>query len=298
MPWTGAGRAEAATIPMPGHPGHDGGCDRFHPFGTRPDGTGGGPGGNRGDRHTRTTEPAVPHGHEDSRGCAWAESATGGEPVPLWPGPPLALITGGKGDLAQAAAWALRDQGWRVRTPGRQELDVTDPAAVDGYCAGLDRLDYLVNAAGAIRDLPFARLHPRELDELLDLNLTGAARVLRACWPALARARGMVVFIGSHAAGRGTAGQAAYAAAKAGLLGLMRSAAAEGGPQGIRANLVLPGFLETKMTAGINERRRAEIRARHLLGELNSVEAAARFLAFLPTLPATSGQVFALDSRI
>jgi 3-oxoacyl-[acyl-carrier protein] reductase len=109
---------------------------------------------------------------------------------------------------------------------------------------------------------------------------------------------GHIVFIGSRAARHGTRGQSAYAAAKAGLVGLAQSIAKEYGARNIRCNVVLPGFLETKMTAALSEKRREEIRVDHALGRFNTVGNAARFIAFLARLDHVSGQVFTLDSRL
>ena len=109
---------------------------------------------------------------------------------------------------------------------------------------------------------------------------------------------GHLIFIGSRAARHGTRGQSAYAAAKAGLVGLALSIAKEYGGRNIRCNVVLPGFLETKMTAGLPDKRREEIRAEHALGRFNTAENSARAIAFLARLDNVSGQVFTLDSRI
>ena len=111
--------------------------------------------------------------------------------------------------------------------------------------------------------------------------------------------RGHLVFISSYSALHPPLGQAAYAAAKAGLLGLAKSLARELGPAGIRVNTILPGLLDTPMTAALPEERREQVRRDHLLDRFNTAEAAAQFLVHLhDRLPHTSGQVFQLDSRI
>ena len=85
----------------------------------------------------------------------------------------------------------------------------------------------------------------------------------------------------------------------AGLIGLGKSLAKELGPAGIRVNMVLPGFLETKMTATVSEERKEAVRGEHALGRFNTVEAVAEFLVMLHgRMPHTSGQVFQLDSRV
>ena len=111
--------------------------------------------------------------------------------------------------------------------------------------------------------------------------------------------RGHIVFISSFSALHPPAGQAAYAAAKAGLIGLSKSLARELGPAGIRVNAILPGFLDTPMTAGLSAERREQVRRDHALGRFNDPEAVAAFLVHLHNhLPHTSGQVFQLDSRV
>jgi 3-oxoacyl-[acyl-carrier protein] reductase len=109
---------------------------------------------------------------------------------------------------------------------------------------------------------------------------------------------GHIVLIGSRAGRYGTRGQSAYAASKAGLVGFAQSVAKEYGPRNIRCNVVLPGFLETRMTAALPAQRREDVRAEHALGRFNTVPNAARFIAFLARLDHVSGQIFTLDSRI
>jgi len=209
------------------------------------------------------------------------------------------VITGGEGGLARAVAEVFQGLGRDVRSPGRQELDVTDPGAVAAYFAGLET-DLLVCTAGITRDAPLAKLTESAWDETLAVNLHAAARcargVLKGMWR---RKSGHIVFTSSFSALHPPAGQAAYAAAKAGLLGLARSLAREAGPANVRVNVILPGFLETPMTAPVSSARRDEVRAAHVLGRFNTPEAVARFLRTLhEDLPHTSGQVFQLDSRV
>jgi 3-oxoacyl-[acyl-carrier protein] reductase len=194
----------------------------------------------------------------------------------------------------------FRRAGWHVDAPGRQALDVADPAAVDAWFAGHEPPDLLVCAAGSAHDRLLARLGEADWDRAMADNLTGAARCARAALPQMAkRGAGHVVFVSSWSAMHPPAGQAAYAAAKAGLLGLMRSLAREVGPGGIRVNAVLPGFLETPMTCGLSTDRIDAVRRDHVLGRFNKTSQVAEFLYFLETeLPHTSGQVFQLDSRI
>ena len=210
------------------------------------------------------------------------------------------LITGGEGRLGQALAEQFRREPCEVLAPGRDELDVSDPACVDDYFSSIDSLDLLVANAGWPAEGLLARLGPVDWDRSMEVNLHGAARCARAAFDRMRRARsGHLLFVSSQAAIHPAAGQAAYAAAKAGLLGLMRSLAREGGGFGIRANAVLPGFLESPMTAGVPDGHREAVRDDHVLGRFNTPERVAGLVRHLHfELPHTSGQVFQLDSRV
>ena len=215
--------------------------------------------------------------------------------------PPVALITGGAGDLAMAVKAELERQGWQVHAPDRLELDVTDKASVERAFAPLPQLDLLIYAAGITRDALMLKMSEEDFSQVLEVNLKGAFLCSQAALKIMLRQRrGHLVLIGSFSALDGPAGQANYAAAKAGLIGLTQSLAAEYGPRGIRANCVLPGFLDTKMTRHLlqDEAHARHILATHALGRLNTVQDAARFIAFLDSLPHVSGQVFQLDSRL
>ena len=207
------------------------------------------------------------------------------------------VISGGEGDLARALQKEFpRDH---VHAPGRGEMDVREEAQIDAYFSRLERIDVLIANAGVTRDGVVAGLGADDFDEVVNVNLRGAFLCARAALKLMMRQRsGHIVLIGSRAARCGTQGQSAYAAAKAGLVGFAQSLAKEYGARNIRCNVVLPGFLETRMTAGLSAARREAVRAEHTLGHFNTVENAARFIAFLARLDHVSGQVFTLDSRI
>jgi 3-oxoacyl-[acyl-carrier protein] reductase len=209
------------------------------------------------------------------------------------------IITGGEGGLGRALAAAFSNAGHEVLAPGRGELDVTDAEAVKDFFK--DRaVDLLVCNAGITRDALLGKLPEEDWDDVMESNLRGAARCAAAVSRGMIRARqGHIVFISSHSAIHPPAGQAAYAAAKAGLIGLAMSLAKELGPAGVRVNAVLPGFLETRMTEGLSEERRGQVRAEHVLGRFNTAEAVGQFLVTLhEKMPHTSGQIFRLDNRV
>jgi 3-oxoacyl-[acyl-carrier protein] reductase len=209
------------------------------------------------------------------------------------------LISGGEGDLARAIAAECTARGASVQSPGRSTLDVCREEQVQSYFARLGRLDVLILNAGLTHDGVVTGLSPEAFDQVVQTNLRGAFFCARAALkPMLAQRSGHILFIASRAARCGTHGQSLYAAAKAGLIGLAQSLAREYGARNIRANVVLPGFLETRMTASLSAGRREEVRSEHVLGRFNTVANAARFIAFLAELDHVSGQVFALDSRL
>lgn len=208
------------------------------------------------------------------------------------------VITGGGGFLASAIASAMRSPSWNVATPGRTELDVVNRESVDAYFENRP-IDLLVCAAGRVADAPLVLLAEESWDEVFAVNYQGAADCAAAALPMMMRQRaGHVIFVSSHSALHPPQGQAAYATAKAALIGLTTSLARQYGPYNIRVNALLPGFLESRMTAAVKESRRSEVLADHALGRLNEAASVARFIAFSHEhLPHTSGQIFQLDSR-
>jgi 3-oxoacyl-[acyl-carrier protein] reductase len=134
---------------------------------------------------------------------------------------------------------------------------------------------------------------------VLDVNLKGAFLCSQAVSRPMASARsGHILNIASWAARHGTRGQANYAAAKAGLIGLTHSLARELGTRDVRVNAVLPGVLPTAMTAKLTPEQLADLSSTNVLGRTGTLEEAARFIVFLAGTQHVSGQVFQLDSRI
>jgi 3-oxoacyl-[acyl-carrier protein] reductase len=162
-----------------------------------------------------------------------------------------------------------------------------------------DPIDLLISQAAIVKDGPLVRMTEGDWDDVVDTNLKGAWLIARAFLASLQGRPGHLIHVGSYSGLSGPSGQANYAAAKAGLIGLTQSLARECGPQGIRVNAILPGFLETRMTEHLTDAQRARFREEHVLGEFNTVHEVAKFVRFLhEDLIHTSGQAFQLDSRV
>jgi 3-oxoacyl-[acyl-carrier protein] reductase len=226
------------------------------------------------------------------------------------------LITGAAGGLGRELVAEFAAQGWRVAAAYHSStsaaetgriwpirFDVTRraqvQAAVQQVLARWGRMDALINNAGVTADGLISQTSGDDWDRVLDANLKGAFLCSQAVLPAMLKQRdGHVINISSFSARHGPVGQASYAAAKAGLIGLTGSLAKEAGSRNIRVNAVLPGVLPTPMTARLSEARLRELAAANALGRLNSPAEVARFTAFLATTRNISGQMFQLDSRI
>ncbi len=215
-----------------------------------------------------------------------------------FPGVHQLIITGGSGGLGQAILRAFRPPAWRGDAPTHRALDVTDAEAVESYLTERP-VDLLICGAGIIHDAPLLRHSENAWDEVIATNFDAAAHCASAVLPQMRRqGHGHIVFISSYSALHPPLGQVAYATAKAGLLGLTAGLARKHGSHGIRVNAVLPGFLDTPMTAGVSDKRKASVLEDHALGRLNTPRAVASFIRCLhEDLTHTSGQTFQLDSR-
>jgi len=211
-----------------------------------------------------------------------------------------AIITGGEGDLARCLEEKLSPCFESVYAPGREELDVCCEESVNAFFADVDEPELLICNAGMVDDALLAKMGERQWDDVMAVNLRGAFLCARAVARKMVkRRRGHVVFIGSFSGFSPHVGQANYAAAKAGLVAMAKSLAAELGGKGVRVNVVVPGWLETKMTRGVPEDKIETARGMHALGAFNEPGAVASFIRVLhEEMPYTSGQVFHLDSRI
>ncbi|RME90440.1 MAG: SDR family oxidoreductase [Verrucomicrobia bacterium] len=225
------------------------------------------------------------------------------------------VVTGAAGGLGMALVRAFAAAGHRVAAgwhrrslegwPGgvwALPLDVTSAAGVAAAFAEVERrwggVDVLVNNAGVTRDGPVWSMRPEDWDAVIGVNLTGAWRCAREAGRLMGRqGGGCLLQVASHVGLAGAAGQANYAASKAGLIGLTLALARELGPHGIRVNAVLPGALATGMTRGLDEAAWARWRAANVLGRTGRLEAVARQIVAIAAMEDVSGQVFALDSR-
>ncbi len=216
-----------------------------------------------------------------------------------------ALVTGASGGLGNAIARALHGQGCRVALSGTRRdalealaaslgegahvcpADLSDPAATDPLIAAAEAacgpLDILVNNAGLTRDGLAMRMKDADWQMVLDVDLTAPFRLARAAMRGMIKRRsGRIIAISSIVGAVGNAGQANYAAAKAGLVGMSKALAQELGGRGITVNVVAPGYIETPMTEALTAEQKAKLAANIPLGRLGQpgdVAAAVVYLA-------------------
>jgi 3-oxoacyl-[acyl-carrier protein] reductase len=225
------------------------------------------------------------------------------------------LVTGGNRGIGLAIAHRLAAGGDAVTITSRSghdvegltvaRCDVRDAAAVDSAFAAAEAahgpVEVLVANAGTTRDQLLALMSEEHFAEVIDTNLAGAYRVAkRAYRPMIRMRRGRIIFISSVVGMLGSAGQANYAASKAGLIGLARSLARELGSRGITVNVVAPGFVDTEMTAALPEARREAILAGIPLGRYASAGEVAAAVEFLASADAgyITGAVIPVDGGL
>lgn len=211
--------------------------------------------------------------------------------------PRTVLVTGGNRGIGLACTQAFVADGHRVATVSRSggevdgalavACDIADPAAVDAAIATVEEqlgpIEVLVANAGMTKDGLLVRMSDDDFTSVIETNLTGSFRFARAVTKDMMRARfGRIVFMSSVGAYMGAAGQANYAASKAGVIGLARSMARELASRSVTVNVVTPGPIDTDMFAAVTDKRRDELAATvpmNRLGSPDEVAAVVRFLA-------------------
>ena len=238
----------------------------------------------------------------------------------------VALVTGASRGIGRAIAFTLCSAGFDVVFAARGieqsehlaeeiasrpscdghamrvNLDVTSPDSVKAAFARTlkdkTRIDVLVNNAGIARDGLAVRMKPADWDTVLDLNLAGSFRCIQQVLPGMMRNRwGRIINITSVVGQAGSAGQANYAASKAGMIGLTKSLAQEMGSRGITVNAVSPGYIETDMTKGLSDELKAKILGQVPLGRIGQPDDVAHAVKFLAGEEAAyiTGQVLAVN---
>jgi 3-oxoacyl-[acyl-carrier protein] reductase len=228
------------------------------------------------------------------------------------------LVTGGNRGIGLAIAQAFAKQGDRVAITHRGTFDqasapeicgvtcdITDNAAVDAAFTTIENelgpVEVLVANAGVTDDTLLLRMSEDQFTRVVDTNLTGAFRCAKRASSKMLRAKwGRMIFISSVVGLAGGAGQVNYAASKAGLVGIARSITRELGTRNITANVVAPGFIETDMTAGLPEARKAEILKSIPAGRMATADEVAAAVTWLASDAAgyVSGAVIPVDGGL
>ena len=225
----------------------------------------------------------------------------------------VALVTGGNRGIGLATALRLREDGYTVVVGLRSgeapegleavRLDVSVPESIEAAYAEIEErfgpVAVLVANAGITRDTLLMRMSDEDIDVVLQTNLAGSIRLARRAMKGMIRAKsGRVIFVGSVVWALGSAGQVNYAAAKAGLVGAARSLAREVGSRGISVNVIAPGFVETDMTAELDEGQRSAILGGIPLGRYAQPAEIADVVSFLASATYITGAVIPVDGGL
>lgn len=217
-------------------------------------------------------------------------------------GAACAFTYGSNREAAEALAGEIRAAGGQalaVQCDARDFPAAT--AAVELIKTTFGRIDILVNNAGITRDKSLMMMSPQDWSDVIDTNLTGVFNAARACIIAFLKQKsGNIVNIASVSGIHPLAGQTNYAAAKAGVIGFTKSLAKEVAPYNIRVNAVAPGFIETDMTAGFNEKTREKFLAMIPLHRFGTPEEVSQAVLFLLSEESRyiTGQAIQLDGGL
>ena len=227
----------------------------------------------------------------------------------------VALVTGGNRGIGLAIAHSLKAAGHDVVVTYRSgsapdgfksvQMDVTSTDSVDAGFTSIEEQwgtpEVIVANAGITKDGLVMRMSDEDFESVIDANLTGAFRVARRSTKGLLKLkRGRLIFVGSVVGSVGSAGQVNYSSSKAGLVGMARSFARELGSRGITSNVIAPGFVETDMTATLDEKRRSEIAGSVPLGRFCTAEEIADVVTFIASPQASyiSGALIPVDGGL
>jgi len=227
----------------------------------------------------------------------------------------IALVTGGNRGIGLAIATTLQNDGFHVVIGSRSgdaisgfdcvALDVSSTQSVEDAFTHIENSwgipEVIVCNAGMTKDALVMRMSEEDFLNVIDTNLTGAFRVAKRATKGLLKLKkGRLIFIGSVVALLGSAGQVNYSASKSGLVGMARSFARELGSRAITANVIAPGFVETDMTAALDEKRRLEIAQSIPLVRFSQTQEIADVVSFIASDKAgyITGAVIPVDGGL